>query len=105
MELAENIITGELRPQSFGQFIDALMITNMRMWHAQEFFYELDLLKQLSKEEMYDKLRFGSWLNLQRNIQMDGLDASLAARLNTMFPELELLKEEVSEQTTIWEKL
>ena len=100
-----NIISDELEPTNFGEFIDALIITNLRMWHAQEFFYELDLLKKLSKDEMYDKLKYGSWLNLQRNFQMDGLDAVFAAQLAERHPNLLAQQNETVDNELLWETI
>ncbi len=100
-----NIIVDELEPTNFGEFIDALIITNLRMWHAQEFFYELDLLKKLDKDQMYEKLRYGSWLNLQRNFQMDGLDAVVAAQLAERHPSVMNQTNDSVEQELLWEKV
>ncbi len=105
METRTNILLDELEPQNFGEYIDALIITNLRMWHAQEFFYELDLLKQLTKDEMYEKLRYGSWLNLQRNFQMDGLDAVFAASLATRHPSVLEQNEHKVDHERIWENV
>ncbi len=105
MSQLSNIINDELDPQSFGEFVDALIITNLRMWHAQEFFYELDLLKKLSKDEMYEKLRYGSWLNLQRNFQMDGLDAVFAAQLAERHPDIVKQQNETVEHELLWETI
>ncbi len=100
---ATNIISDDLDPQNFGEFIDALIITNLRMWHAQEFFYELDLLKKLDKDQMYEKLRYGSWLNLQRNFQMDGLDAVVAAHLAERHPAILEQSNDSVQQELLWE--
>ncbi len=105
MEQGTNILVDELHPNSFGEFVDALIITNLRMWHAQEFFYELDLLRQLDKEQMFDKLKYGSWLNLQRNFQMDGLDATVAALLEQQHPGALKAATQKTEHELIWEKL
>lgn len=38
MKQAVNILCDRLHPTTFGELIDALIIMNLRMWHAQELF-------------------------------------------------------------------
>lgn len=84
-----NILTTDLQPKTFGEFIDALIIANMRMWHAQEVVYETEKLNAMSREEMFDFLKQATWLNLLRNRAMDGLDASLTAEILKNKPDIE----------------
>ncbi len=84
-----NILTTDLHPTTFGEFIDALIIANMRMWHAQEVVYETETLNAMSREEMFDFLKQATWLNLLRNRAMDGLDASLTAEILKNKPDIE----------------
>lgn len=83
-----NILSDKLGAETFGEFIDSLIITNIRMWHAQEIVYETETLAKLSREEMFDFLKQGTWLNLERNVAMDGLDAELAGHIWERSPAL-----------------
>ncbi|MFP4528471.1 MAG: hypothetical protein ACLFQX_07975 [Candidatus Kapaibacterium sp.] len=81
-----NIIKDELRPETFGEFIDSLIITNIRMWHAQELVYETESLERLSRADMFDFLKQATWLNLERNRMMEGLDSQLAGAIEENNP-------------------
>jgi hypothetical protein len=77
-----NILKDKLAPKTFGEFIDSLIITNIRMWHAQEIVYEVETLEKLSKEEMFDFLKDATWLNLMRNKMMEGVELSFSSILS-----------------------
>ncbi len=67
-----------LRPESFGAWIDALIIENIRMWHEQERVYEVDRLEAMPREDLVSFLKAATWINLKRNEAIDHLDAHLA---------------------------
>ena len=102
-----NILTDELHPQSFGHFIDMLIIENIRMWHAQEIIYEPQIVENFSRDEMFAFLKKATWLNLRRNYAMDGLDNSLAEQIVKKHPNIERLDQPISmaEQFFIWEEV
>jgi hypothetical protein len=102
---SQNILSGELKPQSFGAYIDALIITNMRMWHAQEGLYELDVLDSMTKDQMFSVLKKASWLNIERTKFMDGTDASLVEMLERLHPGCGNRSQRNADQETIWEKV
>lgn len=70
-----------LHPRTFGEWIDALIVQNLRMWHEQELVYETEALARLSEEELRGYLRRATWINLERNAAIDGLDAQLVGQL------------------------
>lgn len=84
-----NILTDKLQPKSFGEFIDSLVITNIRMWHEQERIYEIETLGKMEKKEMFEFLKKATWLNLQRNLSLDGLDSILADKIMELHPHSE----------------
>ncbi|NJO93455.1 MAG: hypothetical protein HC820_02150 [Hydrococcus sp. RM1_1_31] len=102
-----NIIKDELIPQSFGEFIDALLIENIRMWHAQELIYETETLDNLTREEMLNFLKEATWLNLMRNSAIDAVDSSFATQIVTQYPNIERRDVPVSMkgQLPIWEEI
>lgn len=103
-----NILKDRLQPQSFGEQIDALIITNIRMWHAQEVLFEEDTLAHLDKEGMFNTLKVATALNLERNVYMDGSDASFARTLEQRHPHIAAQLRTAThnaDQTIIWEQL
>lgn len=102
-----NILTDELHPQTFGEFVDALIIANIRMWHAQEIIYEPKTLDNLSRNEMFAFLKEATWLNLRRNYAMDGLDNSLAEQIIAKHPNIERRDQPMlmEGQPLIWEEM
>jgi hypothetical protein len=81
-----NILEDTLDPKTPGEYIDALIISNIRMWHEQEVVYEIDTLKNLTLEKMFSFLKKATWLNLERNQQMDGLDWKLLEKISKKHP-------------------
>ncbi|MBM3324401.1 MAG: hypothetical protein FJY66_01900 [Calditrichaeota bacterium] len=65
------------RLDTMGSLTDALIVTNMQMWHVQEKIYEPETIEALSKAETLHLLHRGTWLNLERNRCMDSLDKAL----------------------------
>jgi hypothetical protein len=65
------------RMDTMGSFIDALIVTNIQMWHVQEQIYEPEIINALSKDETLHLLHRGTWLNLERNRCIDSLDSGL----------------------------
>jgi hypothetical protein len=102
-----NILTTDLNPQSFGEYIDALIIANLRMWHAQEIVYETETLTAMTHAQMFDFLKQATWLNLLRNRAMDGLDASLAAEIMKRNPAVERIDKPLAMdgQLPLWEQI
>lgn len=98
-----NIHTDQLHPRSFGEIIDALIIMNIRMWHAQELFFDLDKLYALPHDQVLPLLTYTTRLNLLRNHAMDGIDAKLAEQLERRFPELRTHQQPEATETIIWE--
>ncbi len=99
-----NILKDPLQPTTFGQQVDALIIANIRMWHAQEILFDLDALNALSKDGMYSTLKYATWLNLERNVYMDGTDGAIVEHLAHVHPSV---KQQVATTTNstevIWE--
>lgn len=77
-----NILTDDLKPTTIGEYIDSLIITNIRMWHKQELVYEIENLERMSLDEMFDFLKDSGWLNLVRNRMMEKVDENFGAKLN-----------------------
>ena len=102
-----NIITTDLEPQTFGEFIDALIIANLRMWHAQEVVYETETLRAMTHAQMFDFLKQATWLNLLRNRAMDGLDATLAAEIMERNPTTKRMDKPMTMegQLPLWEQI
>lgn len=102
-----NILTTDLEPKTFGEFVDALIIANLRMWHAQEVVYEIDTLNAMTHSQMFDFLKQATWLNLLRNRAMDGLDSTLAAEIMERNPETERIDKSIAMdgQLPIWEQV
>ncbi len=102
-----NILTTDLEPKTFGEFIDALIIANLRMWHAQEVVYETETLSAMTHTQMFDFLKQATWLNLLRNRAMDGLDSSLAAEIMERNPAIERIDTPISMegQLPLWEQV
>ncbi|MCS7000659.1 MAG: hypothetical protein RML15_08635 [Bacteroidota bacterium] len=86
MNRTANILRDRLAPRTLGEMIDALIIMNLRMWHAQELFFDLDKLEALPCEEIIPLLTYTTRLNLLRNQAMDGIDARLAEQVQRRFP-------------------
>lgn len=105
MKQAVNILCDRLYPTTFGEMIDALIIMNLRMWHAQELFFDLDKLTTLPHEEIVPLLTYTTRLNLLRNHAMDGIDAVLAEYLQRRFPQLQQPRQVPLSHTIIWEPL
>jgi hypothetical protein len=101
-----NIIDDELKPQSFGEYIDSLIITNIRMWHAQELVYETESLEQLSRRDMFGFLKDATWLNLMRNRMMEGVDEKLASTIEERNPGIRRidLPSKNSDEPPIWKQ-
>jgi hypothetical protein len=101
-----NILSDDLTPLTFGEFIDALIITNIRMWHEQELIYEIETLKKMTKEEMLEFLKKATWLNLKRNFSIDSLDNMLADDIMRRHPDIKRRDEllAMNEQTLIWDQ-
>jgi hypothetical protein len=74
-----SVIDGPLQLDTPGAVIDALIIVNIRMWHAQELIYEEEIFESLSQPQLVDYIRRATQLNLDRNALMDRLDATVAA--------------------------
>jgi hypothetical protein len=70
--------TDDLAPRTPGEWIDALIVRNIRMWHLQEKVYEMDSLNRSSREDLIRFFKEATWMNLQRTEAMDGLDFQLA---------------------------
>jgi hypothetical protein len=102
-----NILTDELQPKSFGEYVDSLIITNIRMWHEQEKIYEMKTLRKMRKNEMFDFLKKATWLNLQRNVSIDGLDGTLAAKVMERNPDIKRkdLPISMKGESLIWEQV
>lgn len=100
-----NILTDQLKPHTFGEMIDALIIMNIRMWHAQELFFDLDKLTTLPHDQIVPLLTYTTRLNLLRNQAMDGIDAALTLQLKKRFPSLEISPDSnpSTPSTIIWE--
>jgi len=77
------------RLETMGSFVDALIVTNIQMWHVQEQIYEPEILNALSKAETLHLLHRGTWLNLERNRCMDRLDSGLRGLLLPTAPDEE----------------
>ncbi|MFH1011476.1 MAG: hypothetical protein V1784_09625 [bacterium] len=90
------IPTRARRLDTMGSFIDALIVTNMQMWHVQEQIYEPETIEALSKAETLHLLHRGTWLNLERNRCMDSLDKALGRILLPTLSEEEAPKEPLS---------
>ncbi|KXB97523.1 MAG: hypothetical protein AA908_06605 [Chlorobi bacterium NICIL-2] len=104
MTRQQNILTDLLRPQTLGEMIDALIITNIRMWHEQEKFFDLEKLRALPCDQIVPLLTYTTRLNLLRNRAMDGVDALLAEQLSRRFPDiLQPLPPPTNDSTIIWE--
>lgn len=100
----QNILTDPLRPHTIGEMIDALIIMNIRMWHEQEQFFDLEKLTALPCESIVPLLTYTTRLNLLRNRAMDGIDALLAQQLSKRFPEILDTSEPLDDDSTIiWE--
>lgn len=96
---------GVLEPATFGEWIDALIIQNLRMWHEQELVYETEALNRLTEEGLRGYLRRATWINLERNAAIDGLDARLVAGL---FPKAAFEPSEARPlglEPEVWERL
>ncbi len=102
-----NIIAEELKPRTFGEFIDALIIINIRMWHEQEIIYEIETLKKMKKKDMFEFLKRATWLNLQRNFSIDKLDGILEDKLMELYPDCKQKDKPtfMDEQKLIWEQI
>lgn len=85
MNTGTNILRDRLAPRTFGEMIDALIVMNLRMWHAQELFFDLDKLTALPHDDIVPLLTYTTRLNLLRNQAMDGVDAALAELLSRRF--------------------
>jgi|GEM_PF-1299662 hypothetical protein len=104
MTRQQNILTDPLRPQTFGEMIDALIITNIRMWHEQEKFFDLEKLRALPCDQIVPLLTYTTRLNLLRNRAMDGVDVLLAEQLSKRFPDvLQPPSPPDKDSTIIWE--
>jgi len=86
MSTSFNILKDSLQPTTFGQQVDALIIANIRMWHAQEILFDVDALNSMDKDGMYSTLKYATWLNLQRNVYMDGTDGAIVEHLAQKHP-------------------
>lgn len=100
-----NILSDHLHPATFGELIDALIIMNVRMWHAQELFFDLDKLTALPHKEIVPLLTYTTRLNLLRNQAMDGIDAVLAEHLQRRFPQLRQHTQAPLSHTILWEPI
>ncbi len=98
-----NILNDTLRPRTVGEMIDALIIMNIRMWHAQELFFDLDKLYALPHDRVLPLLTYTTRLNLLRNQAMDGIDALFAAQLEKRFPGIASKEQLQTNETIIWE--
>jgi hypothetical protein len=100
-----NIIKEDIIPETFGEFIDSLIIANIKMWHAQEMVYEVETLKKLTLESMFRFLKESTWLNLARNQMMEGVDSAMSNRLMDKHPDLIPLekKEIINVSTPMYE--
>ncbi|RMF36531.1 MAG: hypothetical protein D6747_00115 [Chlorobiota bacterium] len=99
----QNILTGPLHPQTIGEMIDALIITNIRMWHEQEKFFDLEKLRALPCDQIVPLLTYTTRLNLLRNRAMDGVDALLAEQLSRRVPDILQPPPPTNDSTIIWE--
>lgn len=101
-----NVLSDKLEPQTFGQFVDALILANIRMWHAQEVVYETETLEKMSRDEMFHFLKQSTWLNLERNFAMDNLDAALARQISEKHPNVSLTGAPMTlqAQPPLWEQ-
>jgi hypothetical protein len=81
------------RIDTFGSFVDELIVTNIQMWHVQERLYEPESLNAMSRSDMLHLLHRGTWLNLVRNRCIDNLDATLNRMLQPSTPENETANE------------
>jgi len=97
-----NILRDRLQPHTMGQMIDALIIMNIRMWHAQELFFDLEKLYALPHDQVLPLLTETTRLNLLRNQAMDGVDALLARHLSERFPHLPTQQSQ-PQNDIIWE--
>jgi hypothetical protein len=102
-----NILTDELQTKSFGEYLDSLIITNIRMWHEQEKIYEMETLRKMGKNEMFDFLKKATWLNLQRNISIDGLDGTFASKIMEKNPDINRKDSPIpmKGQPPVWEQV
>jgi hypothetical protein len=100
-----SIIDGPLDLTTPGAIIDALIIVNIRMWHAQELIYEEEIFETLSQPQLVDYIRQATQLNLDRNSLMDRLDAAVAALFVDKFGEniLQPRADAPIDRTAIWE--
>ncbi len=104
MNRQQNILTDTLQPQTIGEMIDALIIMNIRMWHEQEHFFDLEKLTAMPCDRIVPLLTYTTRLNLLRNRAMDGVDAFLAKHLRRRFPRiLERTSPANDDSTIIWE--
>ncbi|GIV54676.1 MAG: hypothetical protein KatS3mg039_1194 [Candidatus Kapaibacterium sp.] len=92
-----------LGPRTFGEMIDALIIMNIRMWHAQELFFDLDKLYALPHDQVLPLLTETTRLNLLRNQAMDGIDALLATHVERRFPRRDAQHQQPQTTDIIWE--
>ncbi|MCX7930016.1 MAG: hypothetical protein N2663_04785 [Chlorobi bacterium] len=97
-----NILQDRLFPCTFGEMIDALIVMNLRMWHAQELFFDLEKLTAMPHENIIPLLTYTTRLNLLRNQAMDGIDAHLAKHLSQQSP-IETSDHPTNHDDIIWE--
>jgi len=104
MNRQQSILTDTLQPQTIGEMIDALIIMNIRMWHEQEHFFDLEKLTAMPCNRIIPLLTYTTRLNLLRNRAMDGVDALFAEQLRVRFPRIhEHTMPANDDSTIIWD--
>jgi hypothetical protein len=101
-----NILKDTLYPKTIGEYIDYLLIQNIRMWHEQEKIYEIENLSKMQLPDMFKFLKESGWLNLMRNQMMEKVDLELEHQIGLKYP---LPKPQGKERTKfnnipIWEE-
>jgi len=98
-----DILHDEWEPQSIGEWIDILIIRNIRMWHLQERVYHLENLFKEDRHGLETYLKDATWMNLQRNFAIDNLDSSYVKFIFGSIPKIEPQKIERAINTQVWE--
>lgn len=73
---------------SLGSLVDKLSVTNMKIWHVQDFIYRVskmtaDDFAKLPPAEVHGEIQKLAWLNLDRNRLMTEIDESLHAAVTS----------------------
>lgn len=100
-----DIINGEWEPQSLGEWVDILIIRNIRMWHLQERVYHLENLFKEDRNGLESYLKDATWMNLQRNFAIDNLDSAYVEHIFGTIPKIIPQSIEKTIDTKVWEDI